>query len=121
LSSKILVIDDSELALEWVRSGLQPMGIEVLTSNTPFGTHKAVLRNQPDLVLLDVGMPGLSGDNLCKILKNNPNTKDIVVILYSSLPEGELAGERARFQRRTGIGIFRAANDGEVFVVARSI
>jgi len=90
MAPKILVIDDSKMALDWARQILSPQGFEVITSDTALGTHAAVMSKQPDLVLLDVGMPGLSGDILCKLLKENPRTKDKLVILYSSLPEDEL-------------------------------
>ena len=91
MKSRILVVDDSDVALEWVRMSLLPLGFDVLTSNTPFGTQALVLRNKPDLILLDVAMPGLSGDILCRMLKKNPKTKDTTVVLYSQLTENELS------------------------------
>lgn len=90
MKPRIMMVDDSDVALEWMRTNLHPCGVEVLTSNTPFGTHALVLQNRPDLVLLDVAMPGLSGDMLCSMLKKNPKTRDTTVVLYSQLPEDEL-------------------------------
>jgi DNA-binding response OmpR family regulator len=90
MGNKILVIDDSNIALQWIRLNLTPFGFEVTTYNTPIGTQDFINRTQPDLILLDVGMPTLSGDLLCKMIKDNPRTKNTIVALYSSLPEDEL-------------------------------
>lgn len=90
MTAKILVIDDSMIALQWARMNLSPLGFEVATHSTPIGTQDLVSRTQPDIILLDVGMPSLSGDLLCKMLKDNPRTKGTTVALYSSLPEEEL-------------------------------
>jgi DNA-binding response OmpR family regulator len=89
-SSKILVIDDSNIALQWIRLNLTPFGFEVATYNTPIGIQDFISRTQPSLILLDVGMPILTGDLLCKMIKDNPRTKGTIVALYSSLPEDEL-------------------------------
>jgi two-component system OmpR family response regulator len=90
MSKRIIVIDDSALVLNWVRMNLSPMGFEVTTTNSPFDTQSMVQRVKPDLVLLDVGMAGLTGDALCKMMKDSDNFKENIIILYSSLPEDEL-------------------------------
>jgi len=56
---KILVIDDGPTVLFWVRKVLGGAGYEVVTQDRPIGGGAAVVRDQPDLVLVDLEMPGL--------------------------------------------------------------
>ena len=88
---KIAVIDDSDTALEWVKTNLPALGFEISTFNTPIGTQAFIITTKPDLILLDVHMPGLDGDVLCKMIKSNPKTKSTIIALYSEMEEAELA------------------------------
>ena len=90
MGTKIVLVDDSLVALEWAREALAPMGFEVVTYNASLGIQAFVRKNQPRLVLLDVNMPALNGDLVCRMLKESPQTKDVLVALYSSMPEDEL-------------------------------
>jgi DNA-binding response OmpR family regulator len=91
VATKIAVIDDSDTALDWVKTNLPPMGFEVSTFNTPIGTQAFIITTKPDLILLDVRMPGLDGDVLCKMIKSNPKTRSTVIALYSEMEEADLA------------------------------
>lgn len=90
MGTKIVLVDDSLVALEWAREALAPLGFEVVTYNASLGIQAFVRKNQPRLVLLDVNMPALNGDLVCRMLKESPQTKDVLVALYSSMPEDEL-------------------------------
>jgi DNA-binding response OmpR family regulator len=90
VATKIAVIDDSQTALDWVTQKMPAHGFEVVTHDSPIGTQAFIINTQPDLVLLDVRMPGLRGDELCKMLRGNPKTKNIAIALYSVIDEGEL-------------------------------
>ena len=90
MAIKIAVIDDSQTALDWVTQQMPAHGFEVVTHDSPIGTQAFIINTQPDLVLLDVRMPGLRGDDLCKMLRGNPKTRDIAIVLYSVIDEGEL-------------------------------
>ena len=91
VATKVAVIDDSDTALEWVKTNLPALGFEISTFNTPIGTQAFIITTGPDLLLLDVRMPGLDGDVLCKMIKSNPKTRDTVIALYSEMEEAELA------------------------------
>lgn len=91
MATKIAVIDDSDTALAWVRSNLPALGFEISTFNTPIGTQAFIISTSPDLLLLDVRMPGLDGDVLCKMIKSNPKTSGTIIALYSEMEEAELA------------------------------
>ncbi|HOX45628.1 MAG TPA: response regulator [Myxococcota bacterium] len=88
---KILVIDDSVLALEFAKMTLESMGYEVETNPTPFGTQSIIQTRKPDVVLMDVDMPALKGDALCALIKKNPRMAGTRVVLYSSIEPVELA------------------------------
>jgi DNA-binding response OmpR family regulator len=90
MATKLGVIDDSRTVLEWFRHKLTPLGFDVGVHDNPIGTQAFISGFKPDLLLLDVQMPGLDGDVLCKMIRNNPTTRDTMIILYSKLDEGKL-------------------------------
>lgn len=86
----VMVVDDSEVVLELTRSTLEAAGYRVLTRNRPAGCIAAMLQEDPDLVLVDVSMPGVGGDTLVRCFGTAHPTSRAVVLLYSSLPEDAL-------------------------------
>jgi CheY-like chemotaxis protein len=91
----IMVVDDSEVVLELTRSTLDAAGYHVLTRNRPSGSIAAMLQEEPDLVLVDVSMPGIGGDTLVRCFGTAHPTSKSIVLLYSSLPEEALAAKAA--------------------------
>ncbi len=59
---KVLVIDDDPIVLELVRGTLQDMGYEAATRLSALGASAWILRERPDVVLVDINMPALPGD-----------------------------------------------------------
>jgi CheY-like chemotaxis protein len=86
----IAVVDDSELELELTRRSLVAEGFEVVTYSSAIDVDHFIKRTQPDLVLLDVKMPIIDGVTICRLLKNNPSTRNYAIALYSSMGECEL-------------------------------
>src|SRR6266513_353546 len=82
----VLIIDDSVVVLEAARSILQRAGYRVITRNRPSGSITAILNEKPDVVLLDLNMPTLSGEAILKVLGKTQNRPDSMVLLHSSLP-----------------------------------
>ncbi|MFA8341413.1 MAG: response regulator [Rhodothermaceae bacterium] len=82
---KILVVDDQPDNVFILRDRLEHYGFEVLTAyDGPTGIEKA-FNEQPDLILLDVMMPEMSGFEVCKELSKKDETKMIPVILVTAL------------------------------------
>jgi DNA-binding response OmpR family regulator len=79
---KILVVDDDEDILHIVRHILNSHGFEVHTHSTGFNVPKIILDLQPDLILLDIRLPGKFGTEICKELKELNCT--IPIILFSA-------------------------------------
>jgi CheY-like chemotaxis protein len=82
---KILVIDDSEIVLEVTRGALEGGGYDVVTHDRPAGCVALILHEKPDLVLMDVNMPGLGGDTIVSVFAKAQPRGETVVLLHSSL------------------------------------
>ncbi len=88
---RILVVDDSETALAMAREALEEGGFEVVTALDAKEADTFLNAKQlPDLVILDVMMPGLSGDRKARMIKEDKRTRHIPVLLLSSKPGTEL-------------------------------
>lgn len=79
----VLVVDDSTSSIDIVRRSLEPFFTVKATENSE-GALNIIKTDPPDLILLDVIMPGINGFELCKIIKSNPSTEDIPVIFMTS-------------------------------------
>ncbi len=80
----VLLVEDSLTDAELLSSHLKQLGLAVVTVNTGEDAHAKIESRRPDLIVLDVILPGRSGFELCRELKNNPTTKDIPVVMCSS-------------------------------------
>lgn len=96
IAKRILVVDDDPDLLEITRELLELDGHRVRVQQSPFGTTKSVLEFDPDLILLDVNMPGLSGDRLATLLIRGDEDVKRRVVLYSS--NDEIALHRAAIE-----------------------
>ena len=84
---KILVVDDEEQLALALRIRLQSRGYEVTTAGDGRQALELIERHQPDLVILDVLMPVMDGFEVYHLLKENPKTKDIPVIIVTAKGE----------------------------------
>lgn len=84
---QILLVDDNEQNLELLRAYLEGLECVVETARTGREAMGLVERSKPDMVLLDVMMPEMSGFQVCQKLKGAPETKDIPVIMVTALNE----------------------------------
>lgn len=87
---RVLVIDDEEMHLYTAKGLLENDQIEVITHRGSFGATNCVKSVRPDLILLDVNMPALSGDNLVNLIKPCCTELQIPILFYSSNDEGML-------------------------------
>jgi len=83
MSNKILIADDNKLLLAMSKDALEQAGFQVTTVDTSIQVYKKVLEEKPDIVLLDIMMPGIDGIEICRNLKKSPVTKDTVIIIHS--------------------------------------
>ena len=83
MSIPIVYLDDSELALEAVKDGLEPLGFEVTTHRNPLTIHQALGRARPQLLLLDAHMPTVTGKVICGDVRKR--MKELPIALFSAL------------------------------------
>ena len=89
--AKILVAEDEKDIRELIGFTLRFAGLEVTLVKNGVEAVEQVSQMQPDLILLDVRMPKMTGYETCRVLKSNPETCDIpVVILSAKGQEGEI-------------------------------
>lgn len=85
--SKILVIDDHENIIEFIRLGLRYEGFQVESASDGEQGVTAAQRGNPDLVILDVMMPGINGLEVCRRLRSNPTTRDVPILMLTAKDE----------------------------------
>jgi len=83
--NRILVVDDEKDILELVRTILVGNGFEVITAGTGEEGLKLAVSGKPDLIILDVVMPGLSGLEVCRLLKGKKSMAGISILMMSVL------------------------------------
>ena len=85
----ILIVDDTPANLDVLFDYLDMVGFTVLTAEDGMDALERAQRMLPDLILLDVMMPGIDGFETCRRLKSSDRTKDIPVIFVSALNDVE--------------------------------
>ena len=81
---KILVVDDEVNITQILEFSIGAEGYEVVTAANGEEAIEKARREQPDLIILDVMMPRIDGYEACRILKTNPLTKSIPVVLLTA-------------------------------------
>ena len=87
--TKILLVDDSKLIMGFGKSILSKEGYDVIYAPNGHEALAMVSVENPDLILLDVVMPGMDGYEVCKQLKANEKMRDIPIIMLTSKGETE--------------------------------
>jgi CheY-like chemotaxis protein len=84
MPSRVLVIDDDARSRDLVAAFLEPAGFEVRGANG--GVHGLLLADAepPDIVLLDLRMPGMDGYEVCRVLRHGPKTRKIPIIMLTA-------------------------------------
>ena len=83
MMSKILVIEDDPSALSFITYALEQEGYKVLTAANGVEGLKMAQEEEPDLLVLDVMLPGLDGFELCHRLRNADATADLPILMLS--------------------------------------
>jgi len=89
LSHTILVVDDNLVNLHALNSILDGAGYEVITGSNSDEALEIIHNHSPDIILLDVMMPGMDGFSLCRKLKSTPDFSNIPIIFLTSLSQKE--------------------------------
>lgn len=93
-TARILVIDDHERTLSAIQRVLQKSGYQVTTAlDGASGLHKA-LQEKPDLIILDIVMPGMNGYEVCRRLQESESTARIPLLMLTGLGRIDVEGKQ---------------------------
>ncbi len=87
MKTEILVVEDDDDILELLTYNLSSAGFEVVTAKDGYAALAAVRNHRPDLVVLDLMIPGIDGFEVCKELKRSTDTRNIPVIMLTARGE----------------------------------
>ena len=87
-TQKVVIIDDEPTTLLLLESAVESLA-EVVTVSRSVAAFSVIQAQQPDLIVLDISMPELSGFDVCKQLKTSPSTASIPVIFITSHSDTE--------------------------------
>lgn len=88
MPKKIMICDDDNGLLEMLEIVMDEFGYDVITEIDSVKVLKTVEREKPDLILLDIWMPVLTGDQVLKNIRLNPDFSQIPIIMYSASQDG---------------------------------
>ncbi len=83
MSRKILIVDDEKLNRKLFRAILEPAGYKIIEAEDGKQGIQLAKEDIPDLILMDVQMPVMDGNEALRVLKSEPITKDIPVIAFT--------------------------------------
>ena len=84
---KILIVDDDEDLLTALEIRLELMNFKVFKASAAKEALQKITSENPDLIILDINLPGLSGIDICDILKKDPKTSHIPIIFLTALSD----------------------------------
>lgn len=93
-NTKILLVDDEPDILEFISYNLVKEGFEVFTSNNGKDAIKLAQQEKPSLIILDVMMPDLDGIETCRVIRETPELKDVLIAFLTARNEdySQIAG-----------------------------
>ncbi len=86
-SARVLLVDDSAKALEQEKKLMEKTGVQILTASTGPEAIKKVHMDKPDIVFLDLMLPEMGGDAVCRFIKSDPKLAGIAVIIVTARTE----------------------------------
>ncbi len=85
--STVLIVDDNPQNVELLQAFLEALPVKLVTAIDGQDALEKVEQFHPDLILLDIMMPRMSGFQVCRRLKNDPKTRDIQILMVTALNE----------------------------------
>lgn len=85
--STVLIVDDNPQNVELLQAFVETLPVKIVVATDGVEALEAVERHHPDLILLDIMMPRMSGFQVCRKLKSDPATKDIQILMVTALNE----------------------------------
>jgi CheY-like chemotaxis protein len=112
-SKTVLVVDDAPLNRKLIRTLLEMRNIMVIEAKDAEQALELVRRQRPDLVLMDIQLPGLNGLEATRVLKADPDTADIPVVILSA---GSIPGDDPQMREAGCAGLILKPFGAEEFL-----
>lgn len=111
MPAKILIVEDHDDSREILRIQIEHLGYEVIEARSGEEAIEKALAENPDLIIMDLGLPGMDGIEATVVLKQNPKTSQIPVIAHSAWKEKRNkaleAGMVEFLPKPTSLAVFR--------------
>lgn len=93
-NTKILIVDDEKDIIEFLQYSFEKEGYNVITAQNGTLGRELAIKEKPDLIILDIMMPGIDGVELCKELREIPDLEDTLIIFLTARAEdySQIAG-----------------------------
>ena len=85
--STVLIVDDNPQNVELLCAFLESLPVKIITAGDGIEALRKVAEQPPDLILLDIMMPHMSGYQVCQRIKTDPKTRDIQILMVTALNE----------------------------------
>jgi CheY-like chemotaxis protein len=85
--AKVLIVDDDIATLEILKGGLTGLGFKVDTAENDSEMRKLLEKGRPDIIVMDISMPGVDGISLCREIRRSPGTLDIPILMLSAFAD----------------------------------
>ncbi|MDF1535450.1 MAG: response regulator [bacterium] len=85
MAKRILIVEDNIVILTMQKQIFEMEGYDIVTAQEGMDALKKVHEESPDVVLLDVNIPGMNGFELCRQIKEDPNLRRIIVVMISAV------------------------------------
>ena len=113
MKTKVLVIEDNEQNLYLITFILEKHGFEVIQANNGLKGIEMAKNNNPNLILLDIQLPGMDGYAVARELKNNMGKKDIPIIAVTSYA---MVGDREKALKAGCTGYIKKPINPDTFI-----
>ncbi|EQA35865.1 putative polar-differentiation response regulator DivK [Leptospira inadai serovar Lyme str. 10] len=112
MNVKVLIVDDNPINLKLACNVLKAAGFEIITAVDAEGTLHNLEKITPDIILMDIELPGMDGLTLTKLLKENNKTKHIPVVALTSYA---MKGDQEKAFKSGCVGYITKPIDTRIF------
>src|SRR3990167_4737435 len=109
-AEKIILIDDDETFVGLLAKRLAKSGYQTRTFTDPSEAVRQIREAEPDLIISDLRMPGLNGLEVCDLVRKNPDTRNVPIIMITGFPQ---AMEQIRCMNTNSIFFLQKPVDSE--------
>jgi len=123
----ILLVDDQKSIIDLEKSFLKGADLQIITASTGSEALQSIIKERPDVVFLDLMLPGMNGDAVCNFVKNNGPAGELIIV-HSAVPDqanllkqrlSELVPEEKIIIAQLGAGLGVHGGPGVLLVALR--